>query len=504
MSKAIKNTRNATLFAGNMEIIHRYGKAGAEFLKGLMGVDSQTGEALSRSLQGIADSAVHPDYADQNIKQQAGFSAEVASVSARNAKAIVQGDPIRFARSEDVEGYQKNDQTVDLVALLSGDTLFTSQMKFQSEEGFKATLRAAAQNKNSYMAVDKLEIPSEQVETMQRYCQDQAEKLAQQIEALKTQGEYHQIQALQQQADNYQILQDKITDAGLTTQEAIAYRLDPNWETAKDIGDLGLQAGIEGAQLNAAIVGVIELIRNAMAVHSGDKELGEALRASANQSLKAAGFGFVVPTVGLGASLVAWHSSGDMSDEAQGILQTMAEGVNLYMYVSLSKSAARFVKGEIDANQFAEEVAALVVFCWNKDGFGTAGQTVIPIPVLGGFLGVAIGNAVCRTLYNEFKNALKEAKLSEQRREKIEKQYRALAQLAEQYQQALASLFDKKIKQIGDASEKIFSALNNKDMSSEEFCAAANQFAETLGHKNRVYSAKKIQEKMLSGAQIVI
>ncbi|XHI13778.1 hypothetical protein ACFGWP_10170 [Pasteurella multocida] len=45
-----KNFKNYMISAGAQEIVTRYGNAGAEFLKGLRGIDYETGIKFDRSL----------------------------------------------------------------------------------------------------------------------------------------------------------------------------------------------------------------------------------------------------------------------------------------------------------------------------------------------------------------------------------------------------------------------------------------------------------------------
>ena len=71
------------------ETVSRFGGANAEFLKGYRGLDNETGQELTKGLVGISQHAIHPEYKDLNIKQQAGFSAEVVATSRDNAESII-------------------------------------------------------------------------------------------------------------------------------------------------------------------------------------------------------------------------------------------------------------------------------------------------------------------------------------------------------------------------------------------------------------------------------
>ena len=88
----------------NSETVSRYGSANAEFIKGYRGIDNETGQKMAKGLAEISKHKVHSDplEAAKNIKQQAGYSAEVAATSRDNARAIIDGSPIRMSRSDDL------------------------------------------------------------------------------------------------------------------------------------------------------------------------------------------------------------------------------------------------------------------------------------------------------------------------------------------------------------------------------------------------------------------
>lgn len=282
--------KDAAITGGLFETISRHGDAGAEFLKGLRGIDYATGQKFDRSLLDVANYKINPNDVERNIKQQAGFSAEIASVSKRNAQNIIDGKAQRFTRSEDLAHYGKNNETVDIVEVLNGKELSTAQMKFvsQPDELLKKIARGEGSGKNDYsryMSVDKLEVPTEQVEAMKATCREQAQKLKEQAQTVREKGNVALADKLDRQAENYRQLEHKITDAGLSTDEAIRYRLNPRWETTKDMIQVSHRAGVEGAKFGAAIGGGISAVSNAIAVWTGNKELGDAVIDTAKDTL---------------------------------------------------------------------------------------------------------------------------------------------------------------------------------------------------------------------------
>ncbi|WP_159070911.1 hypothetical protein [Campylobacter concisus] len=77
---------NAGIATGLTEISGRYGEAAKEFLVAFDGVDNATGKTLHRSLKDIANYKINPEFEEQNLKQQAGYSAEISSVAKKMRK----------------------------------------------------------------------------------------------------------------------------------------------------------------------------------------------------------------------------------------------------------------------------------------------------------------------------------------------------------------------------------------------------------------------------------
>lgn len=85
-NKTLTVATNAGIATGLTEISGRYGEASKEFLVALDGVDNATGKTLHRSLKDIANYKINPEFEEQNLKQQAGYSAEISSVAKKNAE----------------------------------------------------------------------------------------------------------------------------------------------------------------------------------------------------------------------------------------------------------------------------------------------------------------------------------------------------------------------------------------------------------------------------------
>ncbi|MFC0308418.1 hypothetical protein ACFFHK_01700 [Gallibacterium trehalosifermentans] len=499
---------NTAIAGGLFEVNSRYGDAGAEFLKGLRGVDNQTGQVFNRGLIQISEYKINPEYAENNIKQQAGFAAEVVSVAKKNAEEIIKKSHKRYARSEDVAGYGSNNNTVDIIELLDGKELSTSQMKFIGENKLGDLLKKIARgdgsgNKNDlsrYMEVDKLEVPTEQVALAKKICREQADKLRKQAKRLAEKNK-EEANKLLKQADNYDKLHDKITDSGLTIEQAIQYRLHPTRETVKDMISVAHRAGIEGAKLGAAIGGSISVVTNLIAVHSGDKAFSEAMIDSVTDTLKAAGVGYGTAFVGSTVKSLMQQSP---SATLRVVAKTGLPGAIMNVCMASSKSIYCYTKGEIDELELIQEVGNIAVGAVSTSLFTVVGQGLIPIPVLGGVIGSMVGGIIVNTFYDGFLQALNDANTAKEDRIIIEMQCEAAKELSRQYRIALESLFASKLTQLEEERAILQNLFSQKEISADDYCAGMNHFALVFGKKLTINNMAELDEAMQSDKPIII
>ncbi|VFS49009.1 hypothetical protein [Budvicia aquatica] len=284
--------RTVTALASD-EVVKRYGNANAEYLKGYSGVDNETGQRFAKGLADVAKHKVNSDYTAQNIKQQAGYSAEIATTSRDNAEAIINCSQVRTERSDDLLAYGKNHNVVDRVKILDGNIIdgSQSQMKFVGNRDQLFNKIAKEDGDFARYRGIKLELPSEQFEGAEVFCRGRAHELRERAKNVETQGKQEVADKFRREADNYDQLADNVRDSGLTTEQAIFYREHPKRATAMDITRTSHRAGIEGAKCGAVIGGAISLLVNAFNVVTQDKTLDAAMKDIAADTGKAGGVG---------------------------------------------------------------------------------------------------------------------------------------------------------------------------------------------------------------------
>ena len=82
----ISTYKNVIIEGAATETVQRYGSAIKEHFVAYSGIDNESGEQLKKGLKQISESKLNPEYIKQNLKQQAGFSAENKYAARENAR----------------------------------------------------------------------------------------------------------------------------------------------------------------------------------------------------------------------------------------------------------------------------------------------------------------------------------------------------------------------------------------------------------------------------------
>ncbi|MEB0007249.1 hypothetical protein QN412_21130 [Pseudomonas sp. RTB3] len=540
------------------ETVSRFGSANAEFLKGYSGIDNETGQTFAKGLADIAKHKVNadPKFAKQNIKQQAGFSAEVATTSRDNAEAIINSSEVRTSRSDDLPQYGRNHNVVDRVQILDGQIIdgSQSQMKFVGDRNQLLDDIAREDGKFARYQGTKLELPSEQFEgskefyleeakklreraqkvaedpskpeqaiKLQReadayeklvaskdfqskpaaeYCRDQARQRRLNADAAEKNGKPEVATKLRREADNYDQLSNNLSDSGLTTEDAIFYREHPEFATLRDIARTSHRAGLEGAKYGAAIGGSISLLQNLLATAQGEKEVGEAVQDLAFDTAKAGAIGY--GTAFIGAAL-----KGGMQQSGNQTLRTLA-GTNapalvVNICLSLGSSVKRYVTGEISEAQLLSEVGEKGAGMLSSSMMAALGQLAIPVPFVGAAIGGMIGYTLSSVFYQSALDAARGVELSRQQLARTRAIEAAARDRIAEEQAQLDEFTSREVPQLRRETEQLFSMVKTAGNGSmNTFAAAINQYATLLGKQLQFQSMDEFDDFMSSDSPLTL
>jgi hypothetical protein len=495
------------------EVVQRYGSAIGEHFVGYSGVDNETGQVLSKNLKSISESKVNPGCSDNNIHQQAGFSAEVESNSRKNAENIINKKSTRNTRTDDIEKQSygknkiggKNDQLYDHVELdAKGKPIpgTATQLKFVGDGGNDSLNKIISGKYQKYFDNDvPIEVPSDYYNGIREAATKKAENLKEQISHLKKNDANNKslIAEKQQQLQKLEGIRDgkSIRKSNLSSKEAIFARLHPERATARDIVNVSHRAGVEQAKYGAAISGGISLVTNFVAVVKGEKEPEEAALAI----VKDTGTGTIVSyTTTFAGSAIKGAMQKGSSAFLRSASKTNLPAVLVTTALETSKTLGKYFKGEIDGVECLTELGEKGTGMVSAAMFATIGQIAIPIPVVGAMIGSMVGYALSTACYSQLVGALKGAQLAREDRIRIEAECaEAVAMLREyraEMEQYISEYLCDHINTFHSAFNNIKSALEIGDI--DGFIGGMNTITVKLGGKPQFNNMSEFEVLMES------
>ncbi|MEK6318641.1 MAG: hypothetical protein V4807_29870 [Burkholderia gladioli] len=482
------------------ETVGRFGTANAEYIKGYTGVDNETGKTFAKGLKAISKHKINADprEAEKNIKQQAGYSAEVATTSRDNAESIIKGSKVRTMRSDDHPEYGSNHTVVDRVQVIDGHIIegSQSQMKFVGNRDELFSKIAREDGKFARYRGVKLELPSEQYADAKAYCEKQAAILRNNAEHAEQAGKPEVAAKLRREASNYEELGENVRDSGLTTEEAIFYRQHPELATIRDIARTSHRAGMEGAKYGAIIGGSVSLLKNAFAVVQKEKKLGDAAVEIAQDVAKSGALGYGTAFAGAATKAVMQQSS---RAGIRALANTSAPTLVVNVCLSLGTSVKKYVCGEITESQLLIEVGDKGAGMLSSGMMAALGQIAIPIPFVGAAIGGMLGYTLSSIFYQNALDAARGADLSRERLERVRAiEAAARAQLA-QAQAELAAFMAQEMPQLHAETQQLFLAVDTASgTAGDALAAAVNQYAGLLGKQLQFTSQTELDAFMAS------
>lgn len=507
----------AGLAGAQAETIQRYGSAVKEHVVAYTGKDNETGQKLAKGLKDIAKSKLNPNDRERNIKQQAGFAAEVKTTACENAEKIIRGDRTsKVIRTDDMSkqpdgrGHTiggKNEQLYDVAEVWTDGSYIAGtgrQLKYVGRDPESCYNKLIGKKFNKYRDADvQIEIPSDFYDGVQEKLKARKLDLEKQIADARRKGDSLRIQNHQEQLERVKKTEKLLRKGKLTNAEAIEARKHAEISTAKDIGKISHRAGIESAKYGIIIGGSVSIVRNAVAVASGDKDFEDAVLDVAKDTATSG-------VISYGTSFVGATLKGVMQNAPSGTVQALSKtnlpGVVVTVAMSAATTLKRYYDGEIDGVQCLESLGEQGTGMISSALFATIGQAVIPVPVIGGMIGGMLGYAIASASYGTLLSALKEADLAAQEREYIEQVCEEQIQLIREYRREVEELIAKYLTTnmdiFHDAFSGIKSALEIGDV--DGIITSSNQITEALGKKALFNNMDELELLMASSATIKI
>ena len=457
----LRGLDGALIAGAAADAVDRYGTALKQHIVAYSGIDNEAGIVLKRSLKGISQYKVNPQYVESNLKQQAGFAAEVQEVARRRAKEALEGKTPTTMRTDDIPGHV-NDQLFDITAKVdaNGNPVpgSSAQMKFEGATPEKAVSKLLDGNHEKYIDNNcKMIVPKDYYQQMKAELSERAKGFQKQIDALTGKpGKEEALANAKRQLEKCEKLQENLESSNVTNAEALEARLKPGWSTTKEVVGLAHRAGVDQMKVGAAIGGGVSLARNLTQVFKGEKTVWEATQSVAGDTAGAA-------AVSYGTAFVGATIKGAAQNAAKESVRALAK-TNLPAYVASSlfeigKVMTSYFRGKIDGAQCVEQLGVTGYTMTTAAMYGAIGQVVIPIPVVGMMAGSMFGYFVGTSSYQILKDSLKAAKLAREERLLIERECGEAIALLKECRAELQECIDAYLESEGEFFETVFGSI---------------------------------------------
>lgn len=509
-----RTAENVAIGGGVTENVSRYGSAIKEHIAAYSGADNEAGTALKKSLSSIADSKLNPDFAEQNIRQQAGFSAEVKTVARDNAENIIGGKSTRVVRTDDMRpqttgsGRQiggVNDQFAD-IAEVNKDGFYIEgsarQLKYVGDSPRDCCQKLLSKDYDKYRQSNTpVEVPKDFYDGVQQELSQRIDKTTQQLKHAEQSGDTALAQRRRAELERLNQTKKNLRQGKLTNKEAIEARLNPAASTAKDIASLAHRSGLEGAATGAAIGGGISVIRNAVSLVKGEKEFGEAASDVVKDTAIAAGTGYVTSAAG---SVIKGALQNSESAALRGLSKTAFPAQLGIGVLEVGKTFYRYLNGDIDGTHCLVELGEKGAGMTAVSAGAGIGQALIPIPIVGAMVGSMCGYTLSSIWYNTLVTALQGAKLARAERLQVEAECNAAVEALREYRAEMEKLIQNYFRQHMEAFQLAFSEMHEAFQTGDVdlMIGGANRITEDLGKKALFRNMDEFEEMMNSNEAI--
>lgn len=500
-----------------VETVQRFGSAIKEHLAAYAGDREKPADGNSRppkTLKSIAETPTSNEFREQNIAQQAGFSAEVESAARKNADNIIAGKDTRFKRYDDVK-HVSNDPIVDIVEVDDlGKPIIGSEAQMKFVGSSPKELLNALKSKEYAKYRDAgviMDIPDDYYDVLMGDGPDgineQIRKRQVKLDGDRLTGK-NSPESIQQQIDDLKQIKKSLRKSGLIKSEALYAREHPKRMVAKDVAKVANKAGLQQARNGALIGGGVSLIRNMVACINGSIEPAEAARNVGVDAGLAAAFGYVTAFSGAAIKGAMQNAS---SEYLRSLSRTNVAATMVSTVTDVSKVVALYCRGEITGAACIERLG--------QQGMGQLGgvmgvavaMAAIPadsafMAAMVGMAGSTLGYAAAVAIYEELSTALHDYELAKEERIRVERECAEAVELIRQYRRDMSRDVENYLATRDELCNRAFDAMDQALISNDidGYLAGNAEIQESLGYLPRFRTQQEFDDLMASDDNFVL
>lgn len=300
------NTKNITnlilkdgiFLAIGADTLSKYNEAGRQLNIGLSGFDNIAGTNIKKSLLSISKSKINPEWRDNNIKQQAGFSAEVLDTAKRNANAVKNNETVRYSRIDDLPNHATNETAYDVTAIdvTTGQEVADSaaQMKFIKSSPKELVNILTSEKFGEKYPHGTFRVAIDDYPKVMEELTAKEQNLSLQIDKEKQNRNIDSIQKKTANLEWTQKVHNNLQKSTVSREEAIFARKHPQLIAVKETLKLGHEAGIQYGIMVAYITCAFSVADNMKKISNDEIAPRKAIVNIAKDSSKAFLKGYII------------------------------------------------------------------------------------------------------------------------------------------------------------------------------------------------------------------
>ncbi len=234
----------------------------------------------------------------------------------------------------------------------------------------------------------------------------------------------------------------------------------------------------------------------------GEKSPGDALSDITRDGVKGAASSYVV---GGGLTTLAQSLSGSSSKIVQSFMKSNVPGQIVTSVMAFGGALKRYAAGEIDTREFVLEIGEKGLNFGSMSYGFAVGQSLIPIPIIGGIIGSLVGSALTSGLIGRITENLRRKQLEHLERMRLTAELEEAARQERTFRAELESYLREWFR---DYREYFTEALSGMESAfaagdAEGVAAGANAITRKLGGNVQYETVAEYRELWASNAAFV-
>ncbi len=477
------------------ELIERHSSAIKEVNISYTGVDNTTGKVLQKSLKGIHK---YKRNNQNDLKAQAGYTAEVLDTMKRNVNAKMKGESTYYTRVDDIPGRQINETAYDITILdKNGKEIFgsASQMKFVGKNAQEQMDKLISKKWRETYSHGRYSVPKERYEDLKKLLSQKEKKLQEQIDSCMQNGKQKKAEEYYEQLNYVKKVDKNLVKSEVTSKEAQLATLNPKRIVIKESVKVGHSTGVNYAKTSAQISGTLSLVKNANRMLKGEIDAKEGAKNVAKDVAANAGSSYLV---GQSTTII----KGIMKNSKKKILRQLSAKNVPNNIVVLAKDTIKalyhYGDGKITEKEALERI--------EKSAIGLAGasvgkniaQNIFKGSMSGvfGLVGAVIGNIVFEQAFDYAYKLRNDYRYSKEERIYWENQYHIIQKeqniFREQFTATYIAYTEEVRNVFGNSLLTMAKAMEIQD--TDMFIQSANDMTKVLGGEIQYESVDEFME----------